>query len=238
MEDYISRTLTVFDKDSLFDFLLKKDGVVERIREIKTNLNKYFSRLLWDYFIDDELKIVSIKAKRLVISQDVICINGETLQMADKGNLFPNSIITIPDYNPKKNIKVHTALALEIDKYVPKIGIGSSSKSIKLIDLNKIPKDKLDLFKEMYLDYLKLQYYKDNFLIEYFPNKAHYINNRYYCGAIHFLGNKTTWGQVKKINKDWYDYLIELNKSNSDTDFNKKLSKEEELAELKRELGF
>lgn len=233
---YKSKTLTANDKDFLFEYLLKKDGVIEKIRDIKTNLSKYFSRLLWDYVIDDELKIISVKAKRLIITQDVVCLSGESLGIANKDNLFPNDIVTVPDYDPIKNIKIHTLLALDIDNYVPKISDSRYLSKYILSNLNKIPKDRLDMFKEMYLDYLKLIYYKDNFLIEYFPNKAYNINKRYYTGVIHFLDNKTTWGQVKKINNDWYNYLIKLNYKNQDID--KQLTKEEELAELKQELGF
>ena len=233
---YKSKTLTVYNKDFLFEYLLKKDGVIEKIRDTKINISKYFSRLLWDYIIDDELKIISIKAKRLIITQDIICLCGENLGIANKDNLFPNDIVTVPDYDPIKNIRIHTSLALDIDSYVPKINDSRYISKDILSILNKIPKDRLDLFREMYLDYLKLIYYKDNFLIEYFPNKAYNINKRYYTGIIHFLDNKTTWGQVKKINNDWYNYLIELNHENQDT--NKQLMREEELAELKRELGF
>lgn len=234
--NYERRTLTVRDKDVLYSELLKREEFGDRINNLMISLGEYLSDLLRDYIIDKEIMDFYRKAGRIMFDTDSIIVTGESLGLTNSSNDFPNDIVTIPDYNSKTRVQINSVIRFYLTKSIPKV----INQSLTYENICKIPKDKLDVFRENFLDILKLKYEKENFLIDYFPGKAQYLNNKsYYYHTIHFLHNKTTWSQVKKINEDWYKMLIENDKAVrvGEKVEKKELTPEEELKELKLELN-
>lgn len=240
--NYEKRTLTVADKDALFSELFKREKFLDRIDKLMVSLGDYLSDLLKEYVIDKDIVDLFNRAGRIMMDTDTVVVTGYSLGLTDKLNDFPSNIVTLPDYsnNPESRVQVDAIIKFYLTKKIPNV----FKNSLTPEDVNKIPKDRLDVFKENFLDILKLKYEKENYLIDYFPDKAQLLNRTgrsYYFGTIHFLHNKTTWSQVKKINEDWFNLLVELRgsdvRSEEKSDKDNKLTPEEELRELKLELN-
>lgn len=234
---YNSRRLTTENKEFLFASLLKKEGLIEKDESIMNSLSNYLSEVLLKELIPNDL-IVDVNNSRemLIYKQGEILFKGSMFDLSDEKDFFPNDIVSVRDYNKNTNIKVTCSIFIPLSSNIPKLNMIFNIKEDREI-IKLIPEKCLITIKNLYLELIKNKYYISNFLIDYFPNKANLINRYQYYNygttSIKFLDDKTTWGQVKKINKDWYNLLIERYLPNE----NLTITPEDELKSLKMKLN-
>lgn len=237
--------LFVADKDWLFNELLKKSGLVDKKIEAEKKVYDFVEQLIFDYLLPEDLKSNYKKAKRIIDNNNEILICGYELGMSTKDNdRFPNSIIGIDDYDPKVNDTVQVSRAF-YSKNLPKLPREILTKEDKLETdkskgyfvfklrkeyLDKIPPIKLDILKRLYMEFLTANYNIANFLIDIYPERRGGVKYQY--KTYHFLHNKTTWGQVRTMNEEWFMMLVENRLS--DEDKKKVITPIDEIEELKK----
>lgn len=252
IELLMRRTLTVSDKDTLFAVLRGRSGLLEKRNVILSNLSQLVVELIRDHVLPKDISINYDKIKRITKSLRRVSITGSSLGLSEKNNeTFPNDIAGMPDYSENKRKKISTKLQISLNnKELPLIPEEClESKKNKeyfnniydsyILDgafFKNVPTIKLDTLKRTFMDYLIVNYEIVNFLIDYYPEKLNRISS---WKTYHFLNKKKTWGQVKKINEEWFNILIEKQLNDEEKkDLEKDLTLDEEIKELKLLLGY
>lgn len=252
IELLMRRTLTVGDKDLLFTVLRERSGLLERRNEIISNLSQLVVELIKNYVLPKDISTNYNKIKRITKSTKRVFILGSSLGLSDENSeVFPNNIVGMPDYSENKRNRISTELQISLNNeelpLIPKEYLESKKNKESLnniyynytldgIFFKNVPKIKLDILKRTFMDYLVVKYEIENFLIDYYPEK---LNKYSGWRTYHFLNNKKTWGQVKKINEEWFNILIEKQLSEEEKkDLEKDLTLDEEIKELKLLLGY
>lgn len=220
------------DRQYLYSKLLKESKLGDKVQSIEDNINEYFCSLVKDYILTPEIRSIYKSAIRIAQTRGGITIHGSELGLCDNKNYFPNKNYNIPDFDPKKNYTVNFCHSFDIEEFPDLMIYCKYDKlregtSIDWYINNLVPENKLSILKDLFIELMRANYDYSNFLSDYIKKGYRYFKTD--C----FLATCRTWGNVKKINKDWFDILANGITVEEKIQEDKEKSAEELLQDLK-----
>lgn len=214
-QDLKSKRLTVNDKQVIYNLLLDNSGLKEKRLDIETSIRDYLEKLLVENVIDPEFFKLFQESKRIANKQNLFTIRGKDLNLTDEStNYFPNNVIKIVDYDEKLHSKFQMILTVNTNIDFP--------PEFRYLDdwVSKIPENKLDILKDLFIEYCNVTFQYVNFLSEY---KSRGWNRQ-------FLPDIVTWGSLYNKHYDWFKVLYDYSDIRELlTKKDKGLSNEEEI---------
>lgn len=220
------------DRSYLYSKLLIESKLGDKVHSIEENINEYFCNLVKDYILAPEIRNIYKNAIRIARTREGITIHGSELGLCDNKNYFPDKKYNIPDFDPNKNYIVNFCHSFDVEEF-PDLMIYckydklNEGTSIDWYINNLVPENKLSILKDLFIELMRAKYDYSNFLSDYI--KKGYRYSKVDC----FLATCRTWGNVKKINKDWFDILTNGITVEEKIQEDKEKSAEELLQDLK-----
>lgn len=221
------------DRQYLYKKLLRESKLGDKVQSIENNINEYFCSLVKDYILTPEIRSIYKSAIRIAKTRGGITIYGSELGLCDNSNkYFPNKNYNIPDFDPNKNYTVNFCYSFNTEEFPDLMIYCKYDKlregtSIDWYINNLVPENKLSILKDLFIELMRANYDYSNFLSDYIKKGYRYFKTD--C----FLATCRTWGNVKKINKDWFDILANGITVEEKIQEDKEKSAEELLQDLK-----